>query len=98
MTRNVYTIVRTYLHIGAIIHLLIAVTFARIISRKEKKMTELKPCPRCNGLCHVQIIRTMQKPPKNIRVLCDIHHYVLRGSYKTVDDAIEAWNRRADDE
>ena len=65
-------------------------------------MTELKPCPyhqddffKCR--CHFELFTTLEEPPRNIRIKCATHSYVLKGSYSSVDEAIKAWNRRAND-
>jgi hypothetical protein len=56
---------------------------------------ELKPCPKCKGLCHVEIIETAVKPPKNIRIGCEMHSYWLPDLFESASDAIKEWNRRA---
>lgn len=57
---------------------------------------ELKPCPKCETLCHVEIIRTAAKAPKNIRIGCSLHGVWLPGLFSTAEEAVEAWNRRKD--
>lgn len=57
---------------------------------------ELKPCPKYTTLCHVEIIRTAVNPPKNIRIGCSLHGVWLPECFSTVEEATEAWNRRAD--
>lgn len=63
---------------------------------------ELKPCPKrrddfFNCSCHIEIIRTAEPEPKNIRILCKTHTFVLPGSFISVEEAEEAWNRRVND-
>ena len=65
-------------------------------------MAELKHCPKrrddyFNCGCHIEIIRTAEAEPNNIRVLCATHSFVLPGSYSSVEEAEEAWNRRAEE-
>ena len=56
-----------------------------------------KVCPKCEGLCCIEIFDTLVKPPKNIRIGCSMHGYVLPGCFSTVSDAVAAWNRRAEE-
>lgn len=58
---------------------------------------KLKPCPKCETLCHVEIIITAAKAPKNIRIGCLFHGFWLPDCFCTADEAAEAWNRRASD-
>ncbi len=66
-------------------------------------MTELKPCPLLakdffDCRCEIEIFRTVAPAPKNIRIICKTHTFTLPGSYATVEEAEEEWNRRAKDE
>ena len=63
---------------------------------------EIKPCPKykkgffeCG--CHIEVIRTCAPFPKNIRVQCVRHSYLLPGCFETVEDAVEAWNKNAEE-
>ena len=60
-------------------------------------MAELKPCPNYKTLCHIEIIKTAAKPPRNIRIGCELHSFWLPEPFESVADAVEAWNRRAND-
>ena len=65
-------------------------------------MTELKPCPKYHSdfwkcRCHIQIIKTIEPEPNNIRMVCKTHEYVMPGSYSSVENAEESWKRRAED-
>ena len=53
---------------------------------------ELMPCPQHIGFCHIEIIRTAEKGPRNIRIGCEHHGVWLDESFSTVNDAIKAWN------
>lgn len=59
---------------------------------------DLCPCCFHNPLakhcfCHIEVIRTAAKPPKNIRIGCEFHHVWLKECFETVEEACAAWNR-----
>ena len=58
---------------------------------------KLKKCPEskglCKGCCKIEIIETMAKPPKNIRIGCIAHSFWLKDSFSSLEEATEAWNR-----
>jgi hypothetical protein len=54
---------------------------------------ELKPCPNCNCLCRIVIAKT---EANKYRVGCLIHNVWQPHGYETVEEAVDAWNRRAD--
>lgn len=60
-------------------------------------MDKLKPCPKQNTFCHIEIIKTAAKPPRNIRIGCELHSFWLPESFESVEEAVDAWNRRARD-
>lgn len=64
------------------------------------KETELKPCPFCGGIPQITINKMNSKPSFMYGVLCvgDERHSVSVGYFEIVDEAITAWNRRADNE
>ena len=66
-------------------------------------MAELKPCPFCGGE-KVEVLNRLEFEPEmeqvgltkdNWNVLCN-ECYALGGTRRTALEAIEAWNRRAD--
>lgn len=66
-------------------------------------MFELKPCPFCGGT-NVEVLNALENQPEmelvglskdNWNVLCN-DCYALGGTRRTAVEAIEAWNRRAD--
>ena len=66
-------------------------------------MKGLKPCPFGENdffgcRCSIEIIRTAAPAPRNIRMICKTHTFVLPGSYATVEEAEKEWNRRVKDE
>ena len=56
-------------------------------------LNELKPCPKCNCLCRVVVVKTMAD---TYRVGCTIHSVWQEKGFNSLEEAIEAWNRRAD--
>lgn len=68
-------------------------------------MAELKPCPFCGGK-RSEVINLLKSDPQlelagvteeNWKVLC-IDCFGCGGVRRTADEAIEAWNRREEDE
>lgn len=66
-------------------------------------MTDLKPCPFCGG-GKVEVLNTLEAQPEmkligmtkdNWNVLCN-DCYASGGTRRTAVEAIEAWNRRAE--
>lgn len=69
------------------------------LTEKEKEMLEgLKNCPRSKWTCHIEIVETKAQKPKNIRIGCSLHSFWLSDLFETIEEAIEAWNRRTSDE
>lgn len=67
------------------------------------EMEKLRSCPfRVNDFfdcrCRIEIFRTAEPAPKNIRMVCKTHTFTLPGIYATVEEAEEAWNRRVKDD
>jgi Lar family restriction alleviation protein len=59
---------------------------------------ELKRCPFCGNTPRIEFNKVNQKSIL-YGVLCDDeHHTASVGYFESVDEAIENWNRRADDE
>ena len=56
-------------------------------------MDEVKPCPFCGG----EALLINMKYSKKIFVKCKDHCCEQDLIYKTEEEAIEAWNRRAED-
>ena len=63
-------------------------------SGKEQTMSELKPCPFCGSKAEVYEECEMVK----IRCSSYMCQASVNGWHDEVEDAIEAWNRRADDD
>jgi Lar family restriction alleviation protein len=61
------------------------------IVRKVRRMSELKPCPFCGGEAHLHI-------HDRYGVECDVCGMGLGCIMPTKEQAIEAWNRRADND
>ena len=68
-------------------------------------MAELKPCPFCGGN-RVETLNALEEQPEmemigltkdNWNVLCH-DCFGMGGTRRTATEAIEAWNRRAEDE
>lgn len=59
-------------------------------------MDELKPCPFCGGKAKIRSEKYWQ-PNVRRNVICT-NCFANTGWYKTEDEAIEAWNRRAEHE
>ena len=68
-------------------------------------MSELKPCPFCGGE-DVEVINALEAQPEmelvgltkdNWNVVCN-ECYAAGGTQRTALEAIEAWNRRVNDE
>lgn len=59
------------------------------------KETELKPCHKCNCLCRVEVVKTMAN---KYRIGCTIHSVWQEDGFDSVNEAVEDWNRRADNE
>lgn len=68
-------------------------------------MNKLKPCPFC-GSTDVEVINALEEQPEmeligltkdNWNVVCNECH-AFGGTQRTEAEAIEAWNRRANDE
>ncbi len=56
---------------------------------------ELKPCEKCKSMCHVHIVKTIAN---KYRVGCITHSVWQENGYDNLDEAVAAWNRRANDE
>lgn len=54
----------------------------------------LSPCPQYNGLCEIEVFDTLAPKPKNIRIGCRTHGFYSSECFRSVDEAIDAWNRR----
>lgn len=61
---------------------------------------ELKPCPFCGGeaIIHKRAYDNRGGLPHDFTVYCDKCHASVRHYYPTEKEAIEAWNRRADND
>lgn len=59
------------------------------------KETELKPCPKCESMCRVMVVKTMAN---KYRVGCTIHSVWQENGYDSMDEAVNEWNRRVDNE
>lgn len=57
---------------------------------------ELKPCPFCGGESHSGFYAARHKIDEYYMVMC--WNCFARTIGETVDEAIEAWNRRVEDE
>ena len=53
----------------------------------------LKPCSQCETICRIEVFRTAQKRPENIRIGCAVHGVYLKQSFRSTEDAVDAWNR-----
>lgn len=56
---------------------------------------ELKPCPKCRAICSVTVVQTMAN---KYRVGCTIHSIWQENGYDSIDEAVDEWNRRSDNE
>lgn len=62
-------------------------------------MTELKPCPFCGRMPNIIERKTSTK--SNFRIECkNMNCQIIVGTFAflTVEEAIEAWNRRVDND
>ena len=68
----------------------------KLDSVSEKKEQGLKPCPFCGG--EAQIARTMHMGMRSYRffVVCLVCGAEMPRTSRTMKQAAEAWNRRAD--
>lgn len=57
-----------------------------------KEITET--CPKCEGLCEIQVVETLAPKPKNIRIGCVTHFVFLPECFSSPDEAIDAWNQK----
>ena len=62
----------------------------------KNKDGQLKPCPRENSPCDVQIVKK-QIPPPNISIGCKPHDYYLIKLFNTEEEAKAEWNRKMGD-
>ena len=58
----------------------------------EPRRAELKPCPFCGGAAHL-IVLTSLPPMYQVAHVCKV---VAQGAKDTAEEAIEAWNTRAE--
>ena len=76
----------------------LADTGRMVCEKCEKQPTELKPCPFCGG--EARIINNVFQDLWDISCIdgfCYAHLSSDEARYYELDDAIEAWNRRAED-
>lgn len=73
--------------------------FEKAIYYTQKYKNDLLPCKYC-GNTDIRIVseRTIFPPKDGWSVCCATHNCDITGTYTSVKKAIEAWNRRSDNE